>query len=54
MVRGSRLHFDILGLEVLMKAGGRRPGTRGFDCRKEFIKRQLNGWADDVELIGIV
>ena len=47
-------HLNILRLEVLVKTGSRRPGTRGFDCCEKFIKRQLNRRTDDVELIGIV
>ena len=37
-----------------MQAGCRRPGTRGFDCCEEFVKGQLDRWADDVEVIYIV
>ena len=52
--RGNGLHVNILGLKVLVKTGGRRPRTRGFDCREEFVKRQLNRWTDDIEMIDIV
>ena len=50
----SGFHVNVFKLEVLVKAGGRRPGARGFHGREEFVKWQLNRWADDVKLVGIV
>ena len=54
LVGGNRLHVNILGLEVLMETCCRRPRARRFNCCEEFVKRQLNRWADDIEVIGVV
>ena len=54
LLRLVGLRVNVFGLEILMETGCRRPGARGFDCCKEFIKGQLDRWVDDVEMIGIV
>lgn len=54
LVGGNRLHVNILGLEVLMETSSRGPGARGFNGCEEFIKGQLDRWADNVEVIDII
>lgn len=54
LVGGNRLHVNILGLEVLVETSSRGPGARGFNGCEEFIKGQLDRWADNVKMVDII